>query len=186
MGIDFLEGIPDVDFDSECWKTVKGFPDFEISSLGRMKDKRTGGKAATKIKDGYRIISMMCPETKKWKDRFVHRLVALHFIDNIADEKNIVDHINGNRLDNRLCNLRFCTISENSRNVKKILMRNGKPSTSTLKGVSKKPNGKYQSSITYDGTIYHIGIFNTEKEAGEAYDKKAKELHKEFARLNFN
>ena len=95
--------------------------------------------------------------------------------------KSFIDHINHNGLDNRRCNLRVATHSEN--------MRNRKPqlgTSSKFKGVCwmKKVN-KWQVSIRYNKVKLHLGLYSNEIKAAKAYDGVAKELHGEFARLNF-
>lgn len=92
-----------------------------------------------------------------------------------------VDHINGDTLDNRKCNLRICTRSENLRNRPK-----DPDNTSGYKGVhwSKKYN-KWQSKIVLQRKTIHLGFFDDPIEAARAYDAKAKEIHGEFAFLNF-
>lgn len=88
------------------------------------------------------------------------------------------DHINGDTLDNRRCNLRACTVAENTQNMKM-------PRTNTigLKGVSFfKPNGKYRARICVDNKQRLLGYFSTPEEAHEAYCKASKELHGEFGR----
>lgn len=95
-----------------------------------------------------------------------------------AKQGQIVDHKNGDGLDNRRSNLRFATISQNKYNQKIY-----KSNTSGYKGVSQK-NGKYQARITHNKKRIYLGLFNTAKEAGIAYNKAAKKYHKEFARLN--
>ena len=93
----------------------------------------------------------------------------------------IVDHINGNKLDNRMCNLRFATIKENNAN------RASKcNSSSQYKGVSfDRSRGKWISSIQINGKTKHIGRFDDEREAAIAYDTEALSVYGEFARLNF-
>lgn len=66
-----------------------------------------------------------------------------------------VDHINGDKADNRLCNLRVVTKSQNQRNAK---MR--KDNTAGHVGVSLRANGKWQAYISLDGGRAHIGTFN--------------------------
>lgn len=88
-----------------------------------------------------------------------------------------IDHINGNRSDNRLCNLRAATHAQNSRNRK--LNAN---STTGLKGVSRQ-GGKFQASIRHDGKIIYLGIFGTPEAAHRAYCAAAVEYHGEFARI---
>jgi len=96
-------------------------------------------------------------------------------------EHEVLDHINGDTLDNRACNLRAVTKSQNAmnRNTSNI----GK---SKFKGVNKPDNAKtWRATIAQSGKKIHIGCFATEEEAARAYDKKAKEIFGEFARLNF-
>lgn len=91
-----------------------------------------------------------------------------------------VDHINGDGLDNRKSNLRICNGSQNRCN-------KGKPknNTSGYKGVTwHTPNKKWVAQIAVNGKHSYIGSFKTKEEAAKAYNKKAKELHGEFARLN--
>jgi hypothetical protein len=91
-----------------------------------------------------------------------------------------VDHINGNKLDNRRANLRNCTRSENARNCS---VRSD--NTSGYKGVFwHKQHGKWSARIKLNGKRHHLGDFDTPTEAGAAYDKAAHEMHGEFARLN--
>lgn len=92
-----------------------------------------------------------------------------------APKSTIIDHINGNKLDNRKCNLRLCTDAENSYN---------RPANSRnilgVKGVS--PVGKkFQAQICYKGKNHYLGIFDTIEKAKEAYDNKAYELFGEFS-----
>jgi len=95
-------------------------------------------------------------------------------------EGMVVDHINGNGLDNRKFNLRICTQQQNVQNSR---------SKGKFKGAydSKEKNRKKRwiSKIGLNGKTIHIGHFKTEKEAARAYDKKAIELFGEFANLNF-
>lgn len=89
-----------------------------------------------------------------------------------------VDHINGNKLDNRRDNLRLCTKSENQRN------QHTSRGKSRFKGVYSKV-GKWQASLTCNSKTVYIGLFSTEEAAARAYDRAALEHFGEFARLNF-
>jgi hypothetical protein len=91
-----------------------------------------------------------------------------------------VDHKNRDKLDNRIRNLRLSNRCQNTQNM------NGYIKTSIYKGVHKrKKSKKWTASIRSNNQRYHIGTFHDELEAAKAYDKKAKELHREFAVLNF-
>ena len=90
-----------------------------------------------------------------------------------------VDHINGNGLDNRRRNLRIATSSQNMGNMR------SRTGTSCFKGVYwDRSAGRWGASIQCNHERCFLGYFNNETEAAATYDKKAKELFKEFARLN--
>lgn len=96
----------------------------------------------------------------------------------------VVDHINGDTLDNRRSNLRVCTKKENFRNSAKRLGY----STSPYKGVSFTGvvEGKsWRSRIRVDGKLISLGAFSDEEEAARAYDSAARKYFGEFARTNF-
>ena len=91
----------------------------------------------------------------------------------------IPDHKNGNKLDNRIDNLRACRPWENHVN-----RANKAGSVSKYKGVSKVGN-KWKASITVKGERHYLGLHETEEDAAWIYNQKAIEIHGEFARLNF-
>lgn len=90
-----------------------------------------------------------------------------------------IDHIDGNGLNNKRSNLRFCTSSENKRNMKKTR------GTSKYKGVYLAKNGRWVAQIRGTKIRKHLGTFNSEEEAAQAYDAAAKKEFSNFARLNF-
>lgn len=89
------------------------------------------------------------------------------------------DHINHNTLDNREENVRVCNGMQNSSN-----RRKQKNNTSGYKGVFRNGNG-WRVMIGIEGKIRHFGTYPTPEEAARAYDKAAKQLHGEYACLNF-
>lgn len=96
-----------------------------------------------------------------------------------APKGMLVDHRKGNRWDNRKSKLRICTNTENVRNSKKK-----KDNTSGYKGVSWHPaSGFWRARVHADGKEY-TSYHRIKKAAARAYNKKAKELFGEFARLN--
>lgn len=109
----------------------------------------------------------------------VHRLkvggrwatISMHRFIMSAGERDVVDHINGDKLDNRRANLRIANTSVNSQNSKKQIGASG------FRGVyySKHHKG-YTVTITKDNKTHFVGTFENEVDAAKAYDKKAIEL----------
>lgn len=87
-----------------------------------------------------------------------------------------VDHVNGDKLDNRKNNLRLCTRQQNEVN-----KNPGKNNTSGFRGVVKHKNG-FKAQTYFMKKNIHIGYFKTEEEAVSAYKAKVKELFGEFAK----
>ena len=90
----------------------------------------------------------------------------------------IVDHINGNRLDNRKVNLRVCRLYENNRNIG-ISPKN----TSGYKGVSFiSKKRKWRAYIHIKGRQKHLGLFETAEEAAQAYETAAAKFFGTYCR----
>jgi hypothetical protein len=109
--------------------------------------------------------------------------MSMHRIILKAQPGQQVDHINGNSLDNRRCNLRFANTSQNAANQQK---RNG---SSQFKGVAIESRTyrlkkRWRARIKLNGKRYQLGYFHTEEEAALAYNQAAKKHFGEFARLN--
>lgn len=103
---------------------------------------------------------------------YIHRFILF-----VTETTMMVDHKNGNPLDNRRSNLRIATNQQNCMNQK---VRKG----SKYKGVSKLPSGRYRARVTVDGYHQNIGVFNTPELAALAYNEAAIKQYGQFARLN--
>lgn len=107
--------------------------------------------------------------------------VYLHRFILEADGCKQVDHHNHDGLDNRRSNLRLCSASENQSNRK--MQKNN---SSGFRGVFwDKRNKKWMAMIQWENKKTTIGRYLEKTQAARAYDIRAKELHGDFARLNF-
>ena len=96
----------------EVWKNVNGYNElYEVSELGNIRMRETKVNKSFKLnKDGYENVYLV--ESGKRKERLVHRIVAITFIDN-PQCKPEVNHIDGNKQNNSLKNLEWVTGAEN-------------------------------------------------------------------------
>ena len=99
----------------------------------------------------------------------IHRMVAITFIPN-PDNLPIVDHIDRNRSNNHVNNLRWVTRSQNQMNSTKTTSK----TSSKYKGVSLcKRCGKWHAYIMLNRKRIHIGYYDNENTAAEMYNNKA-------------
>lgn len=95
-----------------------------------------------------------------------HRIVAYAFLGlDIEDKKSMIDHINGIRDDNRLENLRIVNNQQNNFN------------RHNAKGYQERLNGKFMARITINKKTIHLGYFDTEEEARNAYLEAKQKYH---------
>lgn len=106
---------------------------------------------------------------------FAHRLAWMIVTGEWPD--GIIDHINGDRKDNRIANLRPADQSQNSSNAKKY-----SNNTTGYKGVTERRPGEFRARIQKDGKSVSLGTFSTPEQAHAAYVDAANDLHGEFAR----
>jgi len=155
----------------EEWRSIEGFKDYHVSSLGRVKSLKHKKEKILKgalNSYGYRIVNLSVNGVQH--SRKVHKLVAGAFLGHVrCGYKEVVDHINNNKDDNRLVNLQLITAREN---VNKDIKRGA----SKYRGVTiHKPSGKWMAQITINGKHIYLGLFNCEIKASIAYQKKLKE-----------
>lgn len=154
----------------EVYARIKDFENFAVSNHGVVINIKSGKKLKQNNSKGYRRVNL-----SNGKKKFVHNLVADSYLDKI-DNKTLVDHINCDKSNNRVDNLRFCDASENAMN-SRISSKN----TSGVKGVfycQKKQ--KWRAYISINQKKTHIGYFDNLEEAKIARQNKAREIFGEF------
>ena len=126
---------------------------------------------------GYAVLSKYAGEkTSTGKSYKYHRLYLHRYITN-APKGLQVDHINGDKLDNRKENLRLCDNAQNNQNKPAI--------KGVYKGVYYSRGSKcFVAQITKNRKVYSLGSYDDPHEAANAYNLKAIELHGEYALLN--
>ena len=160
---------------------IPGYERYEICKEGLVYDTLKERFISICDKDGYKVFNINIGGNKRKLLR-ISRTLAQVFILN-PDNRKCVDHINRDRSDDRIENLRWVTVSQNAMN--QSIQSNNK--SSQYKGVTfNKLNKKWQSYIKYNRKSIHIGLFTSEIEAAEAYDKRAIELFGKYACLNYS
>jgi len=149
----------------EIYTKIKNFEDtYAVSNLGNVLNIKTGLILKSGFDSrGYYIVSLYKNGKRTMKK--IHRLVAEHFIDN-PNNCECVDHIDRDRTNNSISNLRWCSYSENNRNSTKQ-----KNCSSAYKGVSYyKQYKKWRCQIRVDRKQIHIGYYDNEIDSAKAYN----------------
>ena len=144
----------------ETYKVIEGFENYSVSDHGNVKNNKTEKVLKQKYRrDGYMDICLVKDKNKS--SHSMQRLVAKAFIPN-PNAKPCVDHIDNNRHNNHIDNLRWVTKSENQHN--RSINKN---STSMVKGVDFN-NNKWRAQIRIDGIKIHLGLFTNIEDAKQA------------------
>ena len=109
----------------------------------------------------------------------LHRIVWAMYYGSWPN--GMIDHINRNPKDNRICNLRLASKSQNAANISKLYANN----KTGRKGVSfHKLTNKYRASISFNGKWHHIGLFETPELAHNAYILASLKYNGEYSPFN--
>jgi hypothetical protein len=156
----------------EIWKDIPEYEEYYlVSNLGRVKSIGYGEEKYLRfcLSNGYYMVNLY--KDKKCTTKRVHQLVAEVFLGHVPCGYDIVvNHINFDRLDNRVLNLELITARENT-NQKHL------KSSSKYVGVCwNKNNNKWVSTIYFNGENKHLGCFNCELAAAKAYQDALKSI----------
>jgi len=112
--------------------------------------------------------------------------IRLHRVIANAKKGEIVDHIDGNGLNNQKSNLRICTQAQNQFNRKKVLGKSKYKGVYNWHSKNKNPKSYWVAHIRKDGEMYSLGCFRDQEQAAIAYDQAASILFKDFATINIS
>ena len=140
------------------WRDIDGRP-----------NSHKGKDAGTPCSNGYRMVTVNRVHYR------VHRIAWVYVNGDMPDQDLEIDHVNGDRADNRISNLRLATKSQNMANSR------GKSRSGLPKGVERN-KGRFTARIMIGRVRECLGTFDTPAEAHEAYRAAAFRLSGEFAR----
>jgi len=174
--------------EEEIWKTVPGYPHYEVSNLGKVRSLKAGNvKLLTQFMIGryYGVnISNKFAKRKTWTT-YVHHLVSIAFLDHWPKKgTTVINHIDGDRLNNRLDNLELLTFRENLQKGWERKGRNtqhfGAHKTIRVRKTTGETIEKWKAAACHKNVTYYLGQFDTELEAKAAYDNFVASLNEKI------
>lgn len=161
----------------EVWKTIKEFKDYQISNLGRVKSLKNKKEKILTLhpnENGYYNFDAYL--NNKRKTLRIHKLVAEYFLNHKGDGtmKLVIDHIDNDKSNNKVCNLQIVTNRQNSsKTIKRI---NGETSSKYVGVTWSKQINKWIAQIQINKKRLHLGTFINEYDAHIMYQNKLKEI----------
>lgn len=159
----------------EIWKDIKNYENhYQVSNLGRVKSLKHNKERILKLNagTGYYRVTLSLNTNKCY---FVHQLVAIAFLNHKIKGEKVINHIDGNRLNNNINNLEIVTQRENvSKAYEKINTK------CNYIGVQHNTNNSYTSHIIFNKKNYNLGTYNTAIEAFNEYNNALSQLDIDF------
>ncbi len=147
----------------EIWCKIENYENYSVSDFGNVRNDQTGRILKGSFdKKGYNLVGLKL--NGKRTIYKIHRLVATYFCEN-ENKYEQVDHKDNNKINNHYKNLRWVTPSQNNRNK---LKKEG-TSSKYLGVLYHKRDKKWTSQISINYKKKHLGYFDTEEEASQAF-----------------
>lgn len=156
-----------LDFDEINFVAIDGFPNYKINPDGVVKNVKTGRVLNPRISNGYAIVDLYNNGFRKTTT--IHKLVANAFLHKTDDAK-VVDHMNNDRTDNTIENLRYASYNSNNRN--KLSSRGV-----VYKFVSVLPSDSLHITIMKNMDVSAIGLYYS-KSTDEFYLRVAEDKYR--------
>lgn len=137
------------------WKRISEYPIYEVSDVGEVRNSETGRILKPRSVNGYSHVTLC--DKDGHHQRSIHRLVATEFIPNPTN-RPMVNHIDGNRTNNQVDNLEWCTNSENMKHayrtgLQKVIPSQIAYSLSKSREVRQRPVQNIETGITYESIV---------------------------------
>ncbi len=161
----------DLNLENEVFIILNKYPSYEVSNMGRVRSLFNGCKRVicySLNRQGYRMVKLQKTD-KSTISRSVHTLVAEAFLNHIPNGKQdvVVDHIDDDKLNNKLSNLQLVSQRFN-------VNKNNKNPFIGAK-FNKKKN-RYSASICIEGKSKYLGSFKSKEEASKEYYKALEKI----------
>lgn len=165
-----------IEFDNNLFFPIAGFECYAINKNGDIKNTKTNKllKPSLNKKNKYYYVCL-CKDGKRKNNQKIHKLVAETFLTK-PNEKYVVDHINNNKTDNRVENLRFVSYAENNRNKTKQY-------NVTYSFVEKVPENSLHVLKFKDVNLSNVGLYfnkNTDEFYLKITENKYRIMHKNY------
>lgn len=153
-----------MNYENEVWNDVIGTEGmYQLSDNGRYRSRKSGEwKIIKSFPNGVGYLKIYTLFNGVTRGQYLHRAMWEAFVGPIPDGMQI-DHINGNRLDNRLCNLRPLTMQENIQSAMDRKRAEGRASSKYI-GITLSKN-RWKVSCYIEGKQRHVGLYDCEQVA---------------------